>query len=434
MSAASGPWTRRRFRLALGAIFVLALAVRLLAASRFVGLASPPDLNAQPDQLDYEEAAYHLASGDGYALSTGPTYLRAPGTSAAIAAAYLVAGRCYSAARIWFAFLSALTCVVLGFLATQLFGRSTGLLAAGLLAVTPAHWYYALHLVSELPYALAITAAVAMTLATWRAEQGAVRWWGAIGSGVLYAAAAMVRPQAGFALPLAWSMLLLAGPEVRRRASTYLLAATLAFAAIGGAWTARNARVVGRPSFAGLGAVALWGANNERALADPSLCGSWVSLRELLPSAGIARPADEGRLAELSWRQARQFLRAHARELPRLEVCKLRRLGELFVDTPNTPARIAFAAAWLFTGPLALIGLLVAWRQDRGATGVALLPLLALVLAVLVFYGSIRFRHSTEPILVLFAARGCTALLGVARRSDGGHRTRCKGVVTSKQA
>jgi len=411
VSAAPELWTRRRFRLALGAIFVLALAVRLVAASRFVGLASPPDLYAQPDQLDYEEAAYHLASGGGYALSTGPTYMRAPGTSAAIAAAYLVAGRSYAAARVWFAFLSALTCVALGLLAARLFGKPTGLLAASLLAVTPAHWYYAMHLVSEAPYALAITAAVAVTLATWRAERSAVWWWGAIGSGVLYAAAALVRPQAGFALPLAWSMLLFAGPEVRRRAATYLLAATLAFAAVAGAWTARNARVVGHTSFAGLGAVALWGANNERALADPALCGSWVSMRELLPSAGIARPADEGRLAELAWRQARQFLRAHARELPRLEACKLGQLGAVFLETPNVPARIAFAAAWLFTGPLALIGLLVVWRQDRGATGIALLPLLALIVAALVFYGSIRFRHSTEPILVLFAARGSTAVL-----------------------
>jgi 4-amino-4-deoxy-L-arabinose transferase-like glycosyltransferase len=328
--------------------------------------------------------------------------------------AYWVAGRSYLAARVWFCFLSAATCVLLGLLGARLFGRATGILAAGLLAATPAHWYYALHLVSELPYSLLITAAVVASVAAWQAERDSARLAGAIGGGVLYAAAALVRPQAIFAVPSAVLLFLAASPETRRRSGRFLVVALLAFATVTGAWVVRNARVVGHPTFAGIGSLTFWGAHNERVLTDPALCGSWLSVRELLQGAGIARPADEGQLVTLAWQQGAAFVRAHAADLPRLEVCKLRQLSAVFLDTPNPAARIAFAAAWLFTAPLALAGLVAAWRRNRAEASLALVPLLALLLAALVFYGSIRFRHSTEPLLVLFAARGLTAL----RRGD----------------
>jgi hypothetical protein len=115
-------------------------------------------------------------------------------------------------------------------------------------------------------------------------------------------------------------------------------------------------------------------------------------------------------LAGLAWRQGASFVRAHAGDLPRLEACKLRQLGAVFLETPNAAARVAFAAAWLFTAPLALAGVVLAWRRNRVETALALVPIFALLVAALVFYGSIRFRHSTEPLLVLFAARGLTAL------------------------
>jgi len=427
-------WSAGRFGATLGIVFLLAFGWRLLAANRFVGLASAPDLNAQPDQGDYEEAAARLAAGDGYALAAGPTYLRPPGTSAAIAMAYRVAGRSYLAARVWFCFLSATTCVLLGMLAGRLFDRTTGIVAASLLAATPAHWYYALHLVSELPYSLLITAAVAVSVAAWRAERDTDRLTGAIGTGVLYAAAALVRPQAVFALPSVVILFLASRPETRRRSWRFLLVALLAFAVVTGAWVVRNARVVGHPTFAGLGSLTFWGAHNEQVLADPSLCGSWVSVKELLRAAGISRPADEGQLVELAWRQGVAFVRANAADLPRLEVCKLRHLGAVFLVTPNAAARVAFAAAWLFTAPLALAGVLVAWRRNRAETALALVPIVALLAAALVFYGSIRFRHSTEPLLVLFAARGLTALRRGAGGSDRSHRNDAAGVVISRQA
>lgn len=410
----NNPWSRGRFWTALGAVFLLAFGWRLWATERFVGLGSPPDLNAQPDQRDYDEAAARLAAGDGYARVSGPTYVRPPGTSVAIAVAYWAAGRSYLAARVWFCFLSAATCGLLGLLGARLFDRVTGIVAGGLLAATPAHWYYALHLVSELPFCLLIVAAVATSVAAWRAERDSARLAGAIGTGLLYAAAALVRPQAIFAVPPAVILFLVANPETRRRSWRFLVVALLAFAVVTGAWVLRNARVVGHPTFAGIGSLTFWGAHNERVLTDPALCGSWVSVSELLQGAGIPRPADEGQLVALAWRESAAFVRAHAGDLPRLEVCKLRQLGAVVLDSPNVAARIAFAAAWLFTAPLALAGVVAAWRRNRVEASLALLPILALLLAALVFYGSIRFRHSTEPLLVLFAARGLTEL----RRGD----------------
>jgi 4-amino-4-deoxy-L-arabinose transferase-like glycosyltransferase len=402
------------FARALGVVVLAAFLIRLGAAAVFQGLDSPPDPGANPDQVYFENAAQQLAAGNGYALREGePTYLRPPGTSAALAMVYALAGRSRLAGRVWFCLLSAATCAVLGWTARRFFGARTGLAAAAMLALTPAHWYYAQHFVSEVPYALLVTAAAALAWEVVTQETGRRRIVHGAAAGLLFAAAAMVRPQAGLVVPVAWIVWLLAPGAARRRVLPGVVVATLMFAGATGAWVARNARVLDRPTFAALGGPTFWGAHNERVLGDPALCGSWTSVRALPPlsSAGLEFPRDEARLAEISWRQGLGFVRSHWRDMPRLEACKLRRLMAVVLDTPNRPARWAFAAAWLLTAPLAVIGLAAAWKEERAAALAGLLPLLALLAAALIFYGSIRFRHSSEPLLVLFAARGLTALV-----------------------
>jgi hypothetical protein len=64
----------------------------------------------------------------------------------------------------------------------------------------------------------------------------------------------------------------------------------------------------------------------------------------------------------------------------------------------------------LFVLPFVIYGVMVCWHQDTEATVILLLPILATVLSTLVFYGLIRFRDSTAPILAILAASGLAAL------------------------
>ncbi len=89
---------------ALAAIVLLALTIRLMLTARFVGLDSPPDEAAGGlDVVDYEGLAWRTVSGAGYVLELGePTARRAPGTSFALIPIYLIFGRSYLAAHVWF--------------------------------------------------------------------------------------------------------------------------------------------------------------------------------------------------------------------------------------------------------------------------------------------------------------------------------------------
>lgn len=98
----------RRYRLALAIIAILAFTLRLAVAAAFQGLTAEPNFNAQPDQVDYEQLAFSLSADLGYSTPAGvPTASRPPETSFAIYPVYLVFGRSFGWARVWFCFLSA---------------------------------------------------------------------------------------------------------------------------------------------------------------------------------------------------------------------------------------------------------------------------------------------------------------------------------------
>lgn len=87
-------------------------ALRVGVTAKFQGIGAPPDAESNPDQVEYENFAWRLASGHGYTKPDGtPTAIRPPGTSAALLPVYWLCGHDFFAARIWFATLSALSCL-----------------------------------------------------------------------------------------------------------------------------------------------------------------------------------------------------------------------------------------------------------------------------------------------------------------------------------
>jgi 4-amino-4-deoxy-L-arabinose transferase-like glycosyltransferase len=359
----------------------------------FQGLGSPPDLDAGVDQAAYDDRAYQLSLGNGFSIANRePTADRPPGTSFTLAPVYLVFGRRYLMARLWFTMLSALTCVACAAIARRLLDPGVGLVSGLWLALYPGHFYYSMHFTSEVVYAFWLCLGIYALVS--HAGSSRVRWL--VGAGVALGMAILTRPQG---LLLAGSAVLfplvVRGPALRRWLGAAAIVSATALAVIA-PWVWRNQRLLGTVAISTHSGTTLWGAHNEVVLHDPRLAGSWRPM----PSTENGEVARDRAFR----RNAIAFIRSHPGDLPYLIAMKLWRLVEPFERTPNHAVAISFAIAWLVTGPLALLGLIGLWRQDRPAFLVLAAPLGATVATTIVFYGSIRFRDSVAPFFVIAAA------------------------------
>jgi len=406
-------------------IVLLALALRVAMTSVFVGLGSPPKGEAGGlDVIDYEGFAWRMVDGQGYVLPSGvATARRSPGTSFSLVPIYFLFGHSYLAAHLWFCLLSSLTCGATIWLAGMATSREAAVLAGLWLAMYPGHAYMSMHFFSEVPFALALVLACATTCRLF--QRGGLLC--AIVAGALWGAASLIRPNTLAVLPvgLVWFALL---PSCRTVANFRRLAIVVAVAAITVLpWVLRNAVVMGKPTIATVvGGYTFWGANNELVLSDPELRGLWVfgpSLVDEHPLVG-----DEVARESMAWRYGLYFIRTHLDDMPGLIAARLRRLVSPFEATANRPVYYSFGVAWLLTSPFVAYGMILVSRDRRLAAVVLLTPILSTIATAVVFYGSIRFRDSVAPLLLVFAATALVkALRGVevfvqARRASASRR------------
>jgi 4-amino-4-deoxy-L-arabinose transferase-like glycosyltransferase len=390
------------YALAVVAITMIAFGLRLGCTAWLQGLNAPPKKEANPDQVDYEAFAWRLVSGRGYSLESGaPTAVRPPGTSFILVPVYAIFGRSYLAARLWFCLLSALTCAATAWAARPSFGARVALVAAALLAVYPGHFYYAMHFLSEAPFALWLILAIGCAL---RALAGRRRLLFAVLAGVCWGFAVLTRPHLLLAGPIAAALIVFA-PAGKKRPYAASLAIMAAFLIITVApWVVRNALVLGKATLnTANGGFTFWGANNEVVLNDPALRGSWIPLKRLL-DAEHELGSDELERDNRAYAFAWTFIRTHWQRMPELCCYKVWRLITPFPDTENRATYWAFALGWLALGPLVVVGSALAFRQDRLATIVFWMPIVTTVGTTVVFYGSERFRDSLAPVFTTLAA------------------------------
>lgn len=391
--------TTRRFRLALVACFVAAFGLRVGLTHVTQGLASPPSHDLGLDQLDYELFAYHMSIGEGYSLAPGePTARRTPGTSLSLLPVYLLFGRNFLAARLWWCFLSAATVVFTGLVASRLWGYLAGAIAAAATALYPGHFYYATHFESEVPFALYLMiGALCLITAT------DCRWWLAAPlSGIFWGLAILTRAQLLLAIPVA--ALLIIGSRHGRSHATFYSSVLASVALVVAPWVLRNFVVFGKPTIAlMLSAYTFWGAHNDLVLSDPALQGKWIALGRLADPQHPLTGSEVEREAA-AWRYSFQWLEAHRTDMPWLTLMKVWRLITPFEETRNRYIYWVFAAAWLIAAPLFAGGWFLAARTRPVETWILSLPLLATFLATVGFYGCIRFRDSVAPVFLTFAA------------------------------
>ena len=426
-SGVSASW-----RVALGLVLILAVALRL-GMGLYLGFDAPPDQAAcGADTVQFEEMAWNAAQGRG--LSFGPeakpTAFRAPGYPLMLAGLYRLAGRVFWLNRVALSVIGALTCALVYALGVAIgLGQVTSLLAAAVTAVLPLQFYWCGHFMSEPPAAFfntAVTLAAVAGIRSAERDKPHAGWW-MLGAGVLCGAAALVRPIALLLPPVLGVLWLCSrGPRIGRALGwTVLMCVGMGLTVA--PWTVRNRLVLDRWALiATNGGSTFWGANNAIVAEPGPHWGGWISTnfagerkaREVLT---LDNEVDRDRR---EWELGLEFLRNNAGRIPSLMTGKVLRFLNPVPTSPNKVYVLAVAAAQTLMLPLTLGGLVILLRTPRLRQ--RLLPvnaqLLVLVAATAIFYGSERFRAAYEPLMALYAA---AAVVGI-RQAVTGNAQRAK--------
>ena len=393
-----------RFAFTLIAIGCIAFGIRLAMTAAFVGLDSPPDISASPDQAEYDAILQQLAAGNGYAKHDGqPTARRAPGMVFTLLPVYLLSGGSYAAVRIMLILLSATTCVLVGLAAARAFSPRCGIIAAAILAFIPGHTYYAMHLLSETPFAFWFAAAVLLSFIAMRRERK--RWILFVAAGLAWGMAVLTKPQFILLAPL----VVLGGAAYSFRAASWRPAIACAIcltaaSAVVMPWYARNAVVLDAPGLSTIGGYSLWAGNNELVLDDPAWRGRAMPTSQVEAGLGVKLPEGEAASDAQAKAYAVEFMRTHRSEMPRLTLWKLYRFATPFQATENRAVYWAQAISWIVLAPLLTAGLLIAWRRRSIESLLWIAPIVVTIGVTVVFFAIVRYRDALLPAIVPIAA------------------------------
>lgn len=424
---------RRRDALVAGAIFLLALALRLLHF-REVALHDPYYALPTVDDVQYDAWARRLAEGDG--LIDGVLYL-GPGYPIFMAAVYAIFGASLPAVKAVQAGLGALTPVLVFGLTRELFDRRAAAVAGGLCACYAMLVFYGGTLMTvNLKVPLVVGGAWMLVRALRR--PGAARFAGA---GALVGMAVLVQQTA-----LPWALLMApwilfgtpgAAPLSRRAGwAASFLAGTFAFilpitlhnATSGGDFVLLNS--MGGPNFYMGNQPAADGTwqvpdlgfrqradNPDEMQRQFEAAAERATGRELRPSEvsayWMARGVDEVRKDPLRW--VALELRKLALHFNAYEVWNIRSFE--ISQASSWVLRLPLATLGL-VAPLGLLGLLLSlarWRELVVLYG----GMLAYLASSLLFFVLARYRIPGMVLLMPFAGFAVVRIADAVRRREG---------------
>lgn len=412
----------RGWLLVLAAIFVLALAPRVVIAER---MDDPPTLSN--DAGWYDSFARSIAQGKGYSLPFGePTSQWPPGYPFFLGGIYKATtalpngdvGAQQQAGRYANAVLGALTAVLAAELGRRLFSKPAGALAGVIMAIAPSHALFSALLLSEVLFTLLLTAAILVGV---RART----WQSVVAMGALLGAATLVRSQGillVIAIAAAWAAWGWWRPAEWRRSAALLgvALATVVLAIV--PWTVRNA--VRMDAFVPVSTnfgINIWIGNHPGATGGFHAGGVEVIERQV---EGLPRPEVEIEYDRVARREALLWIRAEPIEALKIADDKIK---ETYKDDtaavnwyqPNgsdylgddTEDRLNLIANSWYYAVLAVAGLGLLLMLIERARGAVLLVSAVVIwsLVSVVFFGEPRFHI---PVLPLFAV---AAGYGVAR-------------------
>lgn len=424
----------------------LALLLRLTA------IAADDGYRPANDAFEYDYLARSIAAGDGYPpsgylLQGGPTAIRGPGYPFLLGGVYAVSGDSVTAGRFLGALLGALAVALLYLVVKRIWGRRTGLVAAGLAAVFPPLVLLSRDLFSESLFIVLELAAILCVL-EFRRSGGLLRW--AAVAGGCSGLALLTRPTGlGLAIAIAIGLWTLR-PRLRAAALVAPATGLLCAAAVTVPWVVRDAVEFGRfVPVTTSGGFAAAGTYNEASYRDPARPGAWRTpqaiprFKPLFTTPGVDEAAMDSALREavrdFAWQHPAYVVEATAWNLLRLFEIEggsvVDRRGAAVDDRGIGSAdpvveRIGLALAVA----LATIGV-VAMLRNRGRHGRPpsiprgplffwLVPILMAIFTAPVA-GLPRYRLPLDPFLLTLAAIGLLTLVdrapaqGVPRPESG---------------
>jgi len=247
-----------------GLVFLVSFALRL-------GWAAWATVTPVSDCAGYDTLAQGLANGEDFGQFQGESHgqaYRTPGYPAFLAAIYVCFGHSPRAAAVAQAFVSALTTLLLFWLARRFVNRRASLLAAGLHAFSPVFLVYVPLLATETVATCLGVAALLLLCPHVQPETPRRGWraWGQVAlSGAIMGLNLLVRPSGLFFLPGLVLVLALRTDLSWRGRALGVGVFVLALSAVLAPWMIRNVRIGAGATLSTTGGWNLYMGNNDRA-------------------------------------------------------------------------------------------------------------------------------------------------------------------------
>ncbi|MEA2574145.1 MAG: hypothetical protein QOH93_1443 [Chloroflexia bacterium] len=392
-------------------LVLLAFALRLgwLVASG--GLFAPP----QEDEVDYNELAKSLLSGQGYSLQGVPQVNRSPGLPVLLWLVYSSFGVQPLVARVVQAALLAGAVPLLYYIGRKGWSPSVGMAAAVVFALYPFSIFWSRYLATENLLVVAYAGLAALLVSPIRAGS-----WRLLGAGVVLGLALLTRPTAILVVVglVLWLVLVLPGRKKLLGPGLLVAGAALALSP----WIVRNFAEYNQfiPLTSGYGSSAggyvFWISNNEYTAKPGEHWGRYVPA-EMLPDYReyISLGNNPGLLDRKGYEYGLRYLTSHPQDVPLLLLGKFLRFWNVFPGA--TIFTRGAGATVLVLLPFFLAGLWVC-RRDRYNGGMVLVFIAGTMLIGLVFWSDTRIRAPAEPFIVLAAAIGAEKLIKRKRTAE----------------
>jgi 4-amino-4-deoxy-L-arabinose transferase-like glycosyltransferase len=383
---------------------LLALALRMgwLVASG--GLFSPP----QEDEIDYNELATSLLSGQGYSLDGQPQVNRAPGLPLLLWLVYSIFGVQPVVARVVQAALLAGVVPLLYYVGRRGWSPTVGLLAALIFALYPFSIFWSRYLATENLLVVVYAALAALLVSP--SQAGA---WRTLAGGVVLGLALLTRPTAILVALglLLWLVLVLSGRARLVRPALLVVGAALALSP----WIVRNYVEYNQfiPLTSGFGSSAggyvFWISNNEYTARPGERWGRYVPAETLPEYREYVSHADNPALLDRKgYEYGLRYLTTHPQDVPVLLLGKFLRFWNVFPGA-NMVTRAAGATVLVLL-PFFMLGLWACWRH-RYNGGMVLVFIMGTMLIGLIFWADTRIRTPADPFIVLAVAIGAERLI-----------------------
>lgn len=388
-------------------IFIAALAVRLISVMNLPNQFRKP----ATDDAEYDISAMNLLEGRGLIdINTGlPTSWRVPMYPLFLASIYSVFGHNYGAVRVIQSIMGALLCLILFFIAKEIFGKTVGYICASILTfyqpfIFYAHWGGPAFLFSENLFTFLLALLILFLV---RGSYSQFTLKNSVVCGILLGLSTLTRPLIGL-FPIFIIILFFFKYKFSFKTTLMkILPLMVSFIFVILPWSARN-YFVHRAfiPFSTEGGFALLSSNNPYVRG-----GGLVKLDRLFTEEELTRlnSMTEVEKDRFYRKNATEFISKNYNKLPKLFCRKLLVFWDLYTtyyDSNNNRTRsynIWFATVFMF----GIVGILKSIKSKLNLGGsLLILLLLYFCIMILIFNGEARFRYPIEPYVIIFASVG----------------------------